>query len=132
MEDDRGKFIVIAAGYTDEMNNFINSNPGLESRFSKKLFFEDYSPQELLTITKNYFEEKSYSIDNDAAEQLLKYFHQVFKNRGKNFGNARLVRSLVEESIKNHFLQLADSANQDENKNTKIITLNEIKEFIIF
>ncbi len=128
MEDDRGKFIVIAAGYTDEMNNFINSNPGLESRFSKKLFFEDYSPQELLTITKNYFEEKSYSIDNDAAEQLLKYFHQVFKNRGKNFGNARLVRSLVEESIKNHFLQLADSVNHDENK--KLITLNEIKEFI--
>ncbi len=130
MEDDRGKFIVIAAGYTDEMNNFINSNPGLESRFSKKLFFEDYSPQELLTITKNYFKEKSYSINDDAGEQLLKYFHQVYKNRGKNFGNARLVRSLVEESIKNHFLQLADSKNPDEDKNSKVITLNEVKEFI--
>ena len=130
MEDDRGKFIVIAAGYTDEMNNFINSNPGLESRFSKKLFFEDYSPQELLTITRNNFEEKSYSIDEDASEQLLNYYYSIYKNRGKNFGNARLVRSLVEESIKNHFLQLADNIGSDKNKNTKVITVNEVREYI--
>ncbi len=130
MEDDRGKFIVIAAGYTDEMNTFINSNPGLESRFSKKIFFEDYSPQELLTITKNYFEEKSYLLDDEAAKQLLKYFNQVYAQRGKNFGNARLVRTLVEESIKNHFLLMADLPDSKENKNSKIITLNEIKEFI--
>ncbi len=130
MEDDRGKFIVIAAGYTDEMNNFINSNPGLESRFSKKLFFEDYSPQELLTITTNYFSEKSYSLDDEAKEQLLNYFISVYKNRGKNFGNARLVRSLVEDSIKNHFLQLADNVNSNQNKNSKTITVKEIREFI--
>ena len=108
MEDDRSKFIVIAAGYTDEMNNFLNSNPGLQSRFTKKIFFEDYSPDELMTITQKLFESKGNILDEETIEPLRKYLSKVYRNRDKTFGNARLVRDLVETALKNQMLRVAD------------------------
>lgn len=108
MEDDRGKFIVIAAGYTDEMNNFINSNPGLQSRFTKKIFFEDYSPDELMRITENLLESKGHLLDDETRDPLKKYFNKIYRNRDKTFGNARIVRDLVENALKNQMLRVAD------------------------
>jgi len=108
MEDDRGRFIVIVAGYTDEMNNFIRSNPGLQSRFTKRIFFEDYSPDELIRITENLLESKGHILDDETREPLRKYFNKIYRNRDKTFGNARVVRDLVEGTLKNQMLRVAD------------------------
>ncbi len=108
MEDDRGKFLVIAAGYTDQMNSFLESNPGLQSRFTKKIFFDDFSPEELLAITLELLNQKGHIITKEASEQLLKYYNKIFRERDENFGNGRLVRDLVDAVLKNHLLRMAD------------------------
>ncbi len=113
MEDDRGKFIVIVAGYTDEINSFLESNPGLQSRFTRKILFEDLSPDELLRITENSIAEKGYTISTEAHDLLLKYYNKIFRERDKNFGNARIVRDLVERVLKNHLLRVADIPSQE-------------------
>ncbi len=108
MEDDRGKFLVIAAGYTDQMNSFLESNPGLQSRFTKKIIFDDFSPEELLEITISLLKQKSHIITEEAAENLLKFYNRIFRERDNNFGNARVVRDLVDTILKNHLLRVAD------------------------
>ncbi len=108
MEDDRGKFLVIAAGYTDEMNSFLESNPGLQSRFTKKIIFDDLSPEELLEITLNLLNQKNHTIAEEASDQLLNYYNKIFRERDNNFGNARVVRDLVDTILKNHLLRVAD------------------------
>ena len=77
MEDDRGKFIVIAAGYTDEMKKFLDSNVGLQSRFTKFIHFEDYTPDELMTITSNLLSEKELHLDDVAADKLKNYYKSI-------------------------------------------------------
>jgi SpoVK/Ycf46/Vps4 family AAA+-type ATPase len=129
MEDDRGKFIVIAAGYTDEMNSFLESNPGLQSRFTRKIIFEDFSPDELLGITEKTLQGKGHTISEDAKQQLKKYYTKVFRDRDKTFGNARLVRDLVERVLKNHLLSIADIPSQERKEiNIKEITKQDILE----
>jgi SpoVK/Ycf46/Vps4 family AAA+-type ATPase len=131
MEDDRGKFIVIAAGYTGEMESFLNSNPGLQSRFTKKILFEDYSPQELMDITVKLFESKDLLLDDEVREPLNKYFIEVYKNRDKTFGNARLVRNLYENALKNQLLRLADIPAEERHEEViKYILMDDIAEFI--
>ncbi len=103
MEDDRGKFAVIAAGYTDEMNSFIASNPGIKSRFSKSFTFEDYSPAELMEIVHRSLDRDKKKITKDAEDKLQKYFEEIYKNRDKKFGNARIVRNIL-ESVKQKML----------------------------
>jgi len=131
MEDDRGKFIVIAAGYTDEMNNFINSNPGLQSRFTKKIMFEDYSPDELLDITNKLLKNKDHIMDEEAKEPLKKYFNKIYRNRDKTFGNARLVRDLTENALKNQLLRIADIPYEERHEEVlKYILLQDIADLI--
>jgi len=108
MEDERGKFIVIAAGYTEQMNSFLDSNPGLQSRFTRKILFEDFSPEELLKMTEDSLKEKGHLLVDEAREQLFKFYNRIFREREKNFGNARLVRDLVDRILKNHLLRVAD------------------------
>ncbi len=131
MEDDRGKFIVIAAGYTDEMKIFLNSNPGLKSRFTKTLVFEDYSPDELLTITETMLNNKNYLLAEEVKKPLLNYYTELYKNRDKSFGNARVVRNLIEASLKNHLLRIADVSPSNRNKEIiELITLDDFSELI--
>ncbi len=131
MEDDRGKFIVIAAGYTDEMNNFIKSNPGLQSRFTKKIIFEDYSPDELLEISNKLLESKDHKLDEEAKEPLKKYFNKIYRNRDKTFGNARLVRDLTESALKNQLLRIADIPYEERHEEViKYILPEDIAELI--
>lgn len=109
MEDDKGKFIVIAAGYTDEMKSFVNSNPGIKSRFTKSLFFEDYTPDELLKITLNSLKEKSIEIEDDAKKRLHLYFNELYRTRDNKFGNARIVRNLVDQALHKMMIRIADA-----------------------
>src|SRR3954464_11818022 len=74
MEDRRGDFILIAAGYTDNMNVFLEFNPGLKSRFDREMVFEDYSPEELMEIASSILLEKEIKTTPDAEEHLKKYF----------------------------------------------------------
>lgn len=116
MEDDRGKFICIAAGYTDDMNKFLESNPGLQSRFTKKIEFEDYGPDELIVIAKSIFKSKGLKMSPEAEEAVKIHFNELYRQRDKNFGNARLVRNLVDASARNHLLRIADIPKDDRNE----------------
>ncbi len=113
MEDDRGKFIVIAAGYTDEMNRFVESNPGMQSRFSKSIFFDDYYPSELMEIAKRSLAHDRKVLSKGAEEKLLKHFDELFKNRDKKFGNARIVRNILEAVKQKMLLRLSGLASAE-------------------
>ncbi len=99
MEDDRDKLVVIIAGYPDEMKRFIDSNPGLQSRFTRYINFPDYTEQELFEIFKLYLNKNQYTITDDAAQLLKDNLDNVVAHKTKNFGNARYVRNIFERAV---------------------------------
>ncbi len=107
MEDLRGELVVIVAGYPRPMRNFLESNPGLKSRFDRKFTFPDYSPEELLSIAKVMLHEEHIELTPEASEHLGKYFFYLHRFKNKYFGNARAVRKVVEKAINNQHLRLA-------------------------
>ena len=102
MEDNRDKLMVIVAGYTEEMHRFINSNPGLKSRFKKVLHFDDYNATQLFEIFCAMAKEDEYRIQDDAKDALLRYFQKVYRNRDGRFGNGREVRNFYQDVIIKH------------------------------
>ena len=109
MEDDRGRFFVFAAGYPDNMEKFLKSNPGLRSRFDKILKFDDYSPNELFEIAKHMLASENLKLSKAAAEYLHQVIIQIHRGRDKFFGNARTIRQLVNAIMKNQHLRMSDS-----------------------
>jgi SpoVK/Ycf46/Vps4 family AAA+-type ATPase len=107
MEDSRGQFFVFAAGYPDNMETFLKANPGLRSRFDKILKFEDYSAHELTEIAMQMLEEEGLQADEEAQTHLQNYLAFIYEYRDKYFGNARTVRSIINEITKNQSLRLA-------------------------
>lgn len=101
MEDHRDDFIVIVAGYPELMSKFIDSNPGLRSRFNKYINFEDYTVKELGQIFSLMCENAGYTASSDVTEYVMTVFENKFKNRGKNFANAREVRNFFEKAMVN-------------------------------
>jgi len=99
MEDKRDEFAVIVAGYREQMEDFINSNPGLASRFKTYIHFEDYGPEELFKIFEKLCIENDYKISEDLRDYLKKYFKDLYDNRDKNFGNGRDVRNIFEKTV---------------------------------
>lgn len=97
MEDNRDKFIVIMAGYTNEMNGLMELNPGLESRIKFNIEFKDYDKDELLKIFKMLCKSENYSIAREAYGKLKDVFEDMVNSKNKNFGNGRSVRKLFEE-----------------------------------
>jgi replication-associated recombination protein RarA len=100
MEDHRDKIVVIVAGYTDEMKNFIQSNPGLKTRFNTYIPFEDYKPDELQIIFKKLVFDVEHQLTSEAEQFAQLYFEYLYKSKDKFFGNARTVRNLFEDAIK--------------------------------
>jgi hypothetical protein len=132
MEDLRGKFGVIVAGYTDNMHEFINSNPGLRSRFDKYFFFEDYEADDMFTIALAIFAKEGVKPDEAASQHLKNYFAFLHSNRDKHFGNARSVRQVVGESVKNQHLRLASMKKEERTKEIMdTIIFDDVKEFEI-
>jgi SpoVK/Ycf46/Vps4 family AAA+-type ATPase len=130
MEDHRGEFIVIAAGYPDNMDDFLESNPGLKSRFDKTFNFEDYNPDQLMEICLGMFRAESLIPDSQAQSHLRNYLTSLHENKDKFFGNARSVRKVVEEAVKNQHLRLASMAK--ENRTTEhigTVTFMDVEEF---
>lgn len=107
MEDYRKQLVVIAAGYTDEMVRFVESNPGLKSRFNRYFYFNDYTPDELVAIF-NKMSQDSHFHPTEAANQKLKdLLTRLYEQRERTFGNARLVRNLFEKTIERQANRLA-------------------------
>ena len=99
LEDDRGKFICIVAGYTDQMHDFIDTNPGLKSRFTQTIHFDDYTPDELTQIFINLANGKHFTIDDDTKAAIHREFEQLYLRRDKNFGNAREARRIFDGAV---------------------------------
>ncbi len=97
MEDERDRLVVIVAGYPDEMKRFINANPGLQSRFNKYIQFDDYNGQELGQIFDQMLGERGIDIATDARDQVVVALEDAKSVLGRNFGNGRFVRNLVEK-----------------------------------
>ncbi len=108
MEDHRNDLIVIVAGYTEPMERFIESNPGLQSRFNKYLHFEDYSPNDLTSIFTRLAKQHDYEVTSTAQSKVTSVFQQAYQNRTRTFGNARLSRNLFEKAISNHAMRIGN------------------------
>lgn len=116
MEDQRGDLVVIVAGYTDEMEDFLNSNPGLKSRFNKFIHFADYTPQELLDIFILISKKHGYRLVDNAKEELSKLISLIYENRTENFANARITRNMFESVIQhqaNRVIKIEDPTKDD-------------------
>ena len=107
MEDERGEFIVIAAGYPDEMKQFLETNPGLKSRFDKSYVFEDYSQIEMMAIALKMIKNEGLSLDAEAEIKIAAQIDILLKRKDQYFGNARDLRKLVQESCLQHHLRMA-------------------------
>ena len=130
MEDMRGKFGVIVAGYPQKMHQFIHSNPGLRSRFDKYFEFEDYTPDQMFTIAIGMFLNEEVVPDVEAGTHLKDYFTYIFETRDEHFGNARTVRQVVAESVKNQHLRLASMRKEDRTPEIMgTVIFDDVKEF---
>jgi len=108
MEDYRHRLVVIAAGYPRLIHRFLESNPGLQSRFSREITFPDYSTDELVAITAKFLAENEYRLGEGAAETLRLVLASAA--RSERFGNARFVRTLFEQALNAQALRLAQVA----------------------
>ncbi len=122
MEDHRDELVVIVAGYDDLMHKFIESNPGLRSRFNKYFHFPDYEGEELMKILQRYCDTNGYKLSEESAPMLKQELDEMFFNRNEHFGNARTIRNLFEHAI-NH---QADRLSTDED-----ITDDELMELTL-
>lgn len=111
MEDKRGEFIVIVAGYDEPMKKFINSNPGLKSRFNKYFHFPDYTADELIIIFKRMLHKYDYSITEEAMNSVVNKIGLMEQKKGNNFANARDVRNYFEQIIARQALRVSELSN---------------------
>ena len=117
MEDDRDNMAVILAGYSEEMDQMIRSNPGLSSRINTRIEFEDFGPPDLGSIFESMCNANQYNLPADARHRLLIGFDHLYQSRDKHFGNGRLVRNTFEDTVR----QLAD----------RIACVNELTEDLL-
>ncbi len=113
MEDQRGKFAVIVAGYPENMETFLRTNPGLKSRFDKTMHFQDYTPETLYDILKTMLATEDLAPDAGAEEHLLKYIKELYTKRDKFFGNARTMRRIAEDTVRKQNLRMASIPAED-------------------
>lgn len=107
MEDDRDRLVVILAGYDNEMKLFIDSNPGLQSRFNRYIHFSDYNSEELMAIFKLNLKKFDYELTNDAEQKISHLFSYAVSHKDQNFGNGRYARNVLEKTLENQATRLA-------------------------
>lgn len=132
MEDLRGKFGIIVAGYTENMHVFIESNPGFKSRFDKTFVFEDYNSGQLFEIAINLLHKEGMNPSPEAEAHLKAYLQQLYESRDKFFGNARSVRQLVGEVVMKQNLRLASvPAGQRSKADLSTLAFDDVKHLAI-
>ena len=114
MEGHRDDLVVIVAGYPNLMERFVNSNPGLKSRFNKYIYFEDYTPEELLEIFDSMCKKSGLTATQDARDLVLKHFEKEYANRNETFANGREVRNFFEKAVVNQANRLAQESYIDD------------------
>ena len=129
MEDDRGRLVVIVAGYPKEMQDFISSNTGLQSRFNQYFTFQDYKGEELLEIFNTNASGRNFTVTPEATAKCGRYFDHLYASRTKTFGNARAVRNFFEELIRDQAIRLSALENPG-NDELQQITLEDIEEAV--
>jgi len=107
MEDHRDRLIVIVAGYTQPMMEFLESNPGLRSRFNKFMHFEDYTVEQLVDIFRFMLQQSEYVASEEAVAEAARVLEQLWQARTEHFGNARVVRNLFERTLQHQANRLA-------------------------
>ena len=120
MEDDRDRLVVILAGYTKDMKQFIDSNPGLQSRFNRYIEFPDYTPDELYQIFALNLKKYDYHITGETKNALLHFFEDAVANKDANFGNGRFVRNIFEKVLENQANRLASEVKLTTDKLSQI------------
>ena len=115
MEDDRDSFVVIAAGYTEPMEEFLQSNPGLRSRFSKFIDFADYTEEELFEIFTSMCDAQDFHMTEEAEEEVKDYFHRLVEDKEEHFANGREVRNFFERSVERQANRLVTEPSLDRN-----------------
>lgn len=108
MEDERGRMVVVIAGYKDEMKRFFELNSGLESRFGRELFFPDFTTKEMATIFRQTAKKNKYVLSPDVEHWIEPYIGLMTKDRGKNFGNGRWVRNLFEKTVERQSMRIVE------------------------
>ena len=127
MEDYKGKFCVILAGYKDEMEKMIALNPGFDSRINRKIDFPDYSIEEQLQIFNIMLSKKKYEITDEAKNKLLDVFKS--KTKAKNFANARTIRNILENLIEIQAVRTIENDDLD-NADERIIRIEDVEQYI--
>ncbi len=107
MEDDRSRLIVVLAGYSNEMEVFIETNPGFKSRINRYIDFRDYSTEEMVGIFKLFLKQSQYNLSVEAESKAQSIFENAYLNRDKSFGNGRFVRNVFEKCLENQANRLA-------------------------
>lgn len=125
MEDDRNRLVVILAGYGNEMKKFIDSNPGLQSRFNRYIHFVDYNVDDLKNIFLLNAKNSQYKLSPEAEEILTETLTYAVDHKDKNFGNGRFVRNLFEKSLQNQAVRLSCQP-QTTAEDLSILTINDI------
>jgi ATPase family associated with various cellular activities (AAA)/AAA lid domain len=118
IEDRRENTVVIAAGYPEEMAEFIDANPGLRSRFPRTIRFADYSNEELVTIFAGICKKNSYDPTPEALARVTAFFDA--QDRGKGFGNGRVARNLFEQVVANQATRLVGGSVRDKRSKTRV------------
>lgn len=113
MEDDRKRLIVVLAGYSNEMNDFIETNPGFKSRINRYIDFKDYSAEEMLGIFKLFLKQSQYNLSQEAESVTRGIFENAYSKRDKSFGNGRFVRNVFEKCLEKQANRLAKLGNID-------------------
>ena len=127
MEDYRDSRVVIIAGYRNEMQRFIDSNPGLQSRFNRYIDFPDYTGAELTDIFKMYMKKNQYTLAPDAENYLREQLDYAVAHKDRNFGNARFARNVFEKSIQQQANRLAGKTNLSKEELTEL-TVADLQE----
>ncbi len=130
MEDNRENFVVIVAGYPDPMKQFLESNPGLKSRFNKNIMFDDYTEDELLCIFHAFCKPFSVKLNEEAECCVKMYLHWLVQNKSENFANGREMRNLFELTLENQANRLAEKTDiSDEELNE--ITKDDLPAWVV-
>jgi len=126
MEDFRDDLVIIVAGYPKPMKKFLQANEGLKSRFSSFIEFDDYPPEQLIQIFDLFRGKENYKLTEDAEELVRASIENAYNMRDETFGNARYVRNLFEQIIRNHALRLGNTIEKPTDNQLQLIKADDV------